>query len=411
MRTFLGRLHRWAGLFIAVFLFLSGISGALIAWDRDLDAWLNPHLFRADSEALAAQSILELANRFEAEEPRARIKNLPLATLPGESLAFTVTPRWDAANGGIHRLPFNQVSLNPASGDVQGTRKWGELSLSREAVMPFFYKLHYTMHIPDGWGIKLGTWFMGIVSIVWLVDCFIALVIAFPHRKAWKKSFAFRLLGGGYKLNFDLHRSGGVWLWGLLLVMALTSISMNLPDVVRGAVSQFSELTPTQYEGQVRSKKPVDPALSREMILSKAVAEAASRKWDEPAGAIHYNAQYGLYGVSFFSPGNALGTAGLGNSILYYDARTGNLVREKVPHEGNWGDIFMAAQFPLHSGRIIGMPGRIFVSAFGILVAMLSVTGIVIWTRKRIARRRTIQRKNRPRPMVFKDSTFHQSRP
>ena len=98
MRKLLGRLHRWMGLFIAVFLFLSGISGALIAWDRELDSWLNPSLFKSDSAPLSAQRILALANQFEADEPRARIKNLPLATQAGESLALTVTPTWDADN-------------------------------------------------------------------------------------------------------------------------------------------------------------------------------------------------------------------------------------------------------------------------------------------------------------------------
>lgn len=46
----------------------------------------------------------------------------------------------------------------------------------------------------------------------------------------------------------------------------------------------------------------------------------------------------------------------------------------------------MQAQFPLHSGRILGMPGRILVSLLGLVVAMLSLTGIVIWAKKRRSR-------------------------
>jgi hypothetical protein len=49
-----------------------------------------------------------------------------------------------------------------------------------------------------------------------------------------------------------------------------------------------------------------------------------------------------------------------------------------IPGAGSAGDIFLQAQFPLHSGRILGLPGRIFVSATGLLVAMLSVTGIIL---------------------------------
>jgi uncharacterized iron-regulated membrane protein len=40
----------------------------------------------------------------------------------------------------------------------------------------------------------------------------------------------------------------------------------------------------------------------------------------------------------------------------------------------------------VHSGRILGLPGRILISFMGLVVAMLSVTGVVIWWRKRAAR-------------------------
>ena len=46
----------------------------------------------------------------------------------------------------------------------------------------------------------------------------------------------------------------------------------------------------------------------------------------------------------------------------------------------------MWLQFPLHSGRILGLPRRILISLMGLVVAMLSVTGVVIWWKKRAAR-------------------------
>ena len=57
-----------------------------------------------------------------------------------------------------------------------------------------------------------------------------------------------------------------------------------------------------------------------------------------------------------------------------------------IPGTGSAGDIFLQSQFPLHSGRIIGLPGRILISAMGLMVAMLSATGLIIWLRKRRAR-------------------------
>jgi len=106
---------------------------------------------------------------------------------------------------------------------------------------------------------------------------------------------------------------------------------------------------------------------------------------------------YGVYGVGFFAPGQDHGDGGLGNPWLYFDANTGQPAGAEIPGTGSAGDIFMQAQFPLHSGRIIGIPGRILVSLMGLLVAMLSLTGILIWAKKRAARvRSSTVRKARP---------------
>lgn len=50
MRPVLVRLHRWLGVATAIFLFVSGVTGALIAWDHAIDAWLNPQFFHARTE-------------------------------------------------------------------------------------------------------------------------------------------------------------------------------------------------------------------------------------------------------------------------------------------------------------------------------------------------------------------------
>ena len=50
---------------------------------------------------------------------------------------------------------------------------------------------------------------------------------------------------------------------------------------------------------------------------------------------------------------------------------------------GSAGDVFLQAQYPLHSGRIAGLAGRILISASGLIVLVLTWTGIYLWLRKR----------------------------
>lgn len=394
MRAWMTRLHRWAGLFMAAFLFVAGLTGAVISWDHELDEWLNPQLFDAPAPSPEARKrgALELVDGLEAADPRLRVAFAPLEVEDGHALGVSVVPRVDPATGQPHVLGFNQVTLNPYTGEVQGTRLWGAVSLSRENLMPFLYKLHYSMHIPNAGALELGTWFMGMVSMVWVLDCFLALCISLPGRRAWRKSwrksFSFRWRQGGHKRTFDLHRAGGLWAWALLLTVAITSVSMNLRrEVVRPLVERVSTLTPDIFalRAPVPVARFVEPGIRREEALALARQEAGRRGWTAPAGAVFYSAPYKLYGVNFFEPGDDHASWGLGNPWLYLDAQTGAYLGDRVPGTGTAGDVFLQAQLPLHTGRIAGTAGRVTMSVLGLGVAMLSVTGVMIWARKRRA--------------------------
>lgn len=392
MRNFGVLLHRWLGLFIAAFLFISGLTGAVISWDHELDEWLNPHLFKFEGTGKHLAP-LELANRIEQADPRMMVTFMPLNTEAGHSFQAALKPRLDPATGKAHIVDYDQAAFDPETGAMLGKRMWGDVALTRENLLPFLYKLHYSMHIPNGWGIELGILFMGIVAIVWVFDSLIALWLSFPKWSVWRKSFAFRWKRGGYPFKFDLHRSGGVWVWLLLLLLAVTSVSMNLNyQVMRPILSKFSTLTPDPFS--TRTPQPLDepiaPTVKRERLVEIATEEARRRGIKSPAGGIFYSPMFGIYGVGFYHPENDHGDGGLGNPWLYFDAKNGSAIGARIPGEGSAGDIFMQAQFPLHSGRILGLPGRIMISVMGAVVAMLSLTGIVIWLHKR--RNRAVQR-------------------
>ncbi len=97
--------------------------------------------------------------------------------------------------------------------------------------------------------------------------------------------------------------------------------------------------------------------------------------------------------MKFFNPEDDHGTGGGGHKTLYFDAHSGKPLGQRIPWTGTAADLFVQAQFPLHSGRILGLPGRILISLMGIVVALLSVTGVIIWWRKHSARRRTRARR------------------
>ncbi len=201
-----------------------------------------------------------------------------------------------------------------------------------------------------------------------------------------------RLSAGGYKLNFDLHRAGGLWVWGLLLILAFTSFSLNLyREVFYPAMSLVSQTTPGPFESRAPAPKdrPIECRIGWPQLLAMGQAEAGRRGWKEPLGDAFCSDDFAVLGIRFFPPHADHDSGGMAVKSLYFDGLDGRLLGDRVPWEGTAADVFVQLQFPLHSGRIAGLAGRILVSAAGLTVAMLSVTGIVIWWRKRQARRRT----------------------
>lgn len=404
MRPLFVLLHRYAGLFMVPFLFVTGLTGAIISWDHELDDLLNPHLMEAPARG-PHRSSLALAREIEARDSRVRVTFLPLSAEPGESLHFGVEPRIDPRTGQFFTPGYNQVFVDPANGTELGRREWGAVwPITRETLVSFLYKLHYSLHIPpfagsDRWGI----WLLGIVAVVWTVDCFTGVFLTFPASRRrpgseppqrswwqrWQTSWRVRRGTGTYKLNYDLHRAGSLWTWVLLFVLAFTAFSLNLyREVFYPLMSMVSQVTPTPFD----TREPADFLHPREAkvgygeIVALAGAEAARRQWDEPPGSVFYSTAYGVYSVQFFHPGGDHGAAGVGPARLFFDGEDGRLLGERLPWQGTAADVFVQAQFPVHSGRILGLPGRILISAMGLVVAMLSVTGAYVWWRKRRSR-------------------------
>ena len=410
MRAAFGIVHRWAGLVTAAFLFFSGITGAVISWDHALDEWLNSHLTEAKTGG-AAKPSAELAKLIEARDPKARVTYLVTTPEAGASLAFFVEPRIDPETGKRFELGYNQVFLDPATGEELGLRYWGAVwPVTRENFVSFLYKLHYTLHIPEFWGSdRWGMRLLGIVAIIWTLDCFVGFYLTLPARRKsaaraagvarrrdrgfwgrWKQAWSIKTSGSAYRINFDVHRAFGLWTWGVLFVIAFTAFSLNLYfEVFSPLMKTVSSYTPTPFE--LRTPAPLDrpyvPKLSFSDIIAKGEADGRSRGWSEPVGAVYYAQQYDIYSVSFFRPGEDHGAGGVGPAQLYYDGQDARSLGERVPWQGTAADVFVQAQFPMHSGRILGLPGRILISLMGLVVAALSVTGVVIWYRKRRARR------------------------
>jgi uncharacterized iron-regulated membrane protein len=158
-------------------------------------------------------------------------------------------------------------------------------------------------------------------------------------------------------------------------------VYLNLQfEVFRPVLSRLTAVSPHPIELAASRKRAAGtgPAVSFEEVVAVARKEGERRDWVPPFD-VFYSQEFGAYGVGFGDHH----APGLGVPWLYFDDRDGRVLGETVPGRGTAGDVLMQWMLPLHTGQIIGLPGRILICIVGIAVAMLSITGVVIWARKR----------------------------
>jgi uncharacterized iron-regulated membrane protein len=197
-----------------------------------------------------------------------------------------------------------------------------------------------------------------------------------------------RWRGGANILNFDLHRAGALWVWPLLLVVAFTAFSQNL----------LYAILPAPFEAGARpAATAAAPTYGYAEIVRIARQEAARLNWSEPAATASYDQDENIYNIYFFRPGGDLGNGDVGVKALHLDGNHGRVLGNVTRWGGSAGEVWTKLQYPLHSLRIFGLPGRIVSSLLGLMVAVLSVTGVLLWARRRrFARPKRLAPERRP---------------
>jgi len=76
-----------------------------------------------------------------------------------------------------------------------------------------------------------------------------------------------------------------------------------------------------------------------------------------------------------------------GNSRVWIDQFSGEVLSVRDWNQRSAADAFFAWQFPLHNGEAFGLVGRWIVFVSGLMPAVLYVTGLLVWWRRRRARR------------------------
>jgi len=371
-------LHRYVGLATAAFLLVIGLTGAMLAYLHPLSALLSPELYKAPGRG-AVLSPMQLAERAQAAEPRAQFDGYPLALEAGAGVSFNLYGKLDPATGKPFDLGYDQLWLDPVTGSVLGRIDSQAMPPTRASPMNFVYRLHYALALPGRWG----TWIIGGVAILWFFDCFVGAALTFPRGRPffrkWRPAFGVQRK----RLNYDLHRAGGLWPWLLLATLALSGIYFNLGrEVFMPLFGLVAQTTQEPFDTRpILSPDAIQPhKVAVQQAIDIAAAKAAELGWTAKPASLFHRAEQGFWQVYYDKPKSQWATAG--SYSLFIDDHSGAVLFVRTPG-GTHGDVFLEWLSALHTGGVFGAPYKLLLCVIGIAIAMLSVTGVVIWARKR----------------------------
>jgi uncharacterized iron-regulated membrane protein len=371
---------------MAGFLLLIGLTGSLLVFWQELNELLAPRLYPGHRPGVAL-SAGALALRAEALVPEARARTVYLGYRG--TVWVGVEPR-----PGTAPLGYNYIYLDPVTGQELGKVNWGAWPTTLEGVMPFVYQFHENL-VMGSFGARL----LGIVALIWTVDCFIAFCLTLPrpsptsdrtYLRRWRPAWLVKVPAPSFRLNFDLHRAGGLWPWAMLLVLAWSSVYLNLRPVYTAVTSPFLPYEPSivaaPAEPRPRDWEPMGWAEAQATAVRLMDDQAREHGFTvERPMALYLVRRAGVFEYRVRSSRD-VGDK-YGSTSIYFDASSGALRQLRLPTGQAAGNTVATWLLSLHMANVFGLPFRVLVFVVGLGIAMLSVTGVTIWLQKRRARR------------------------
>ena len=466
-RRFWVLVHRYAGLYMVVFLIVAGLTGTILAFDHELSLWLNPELTRVPVQNRPPLDLFTLRDLALQKVPHSRMNFMEVNYQPGEVVSFMPEPLINSATGKPYELGCVMIFLDPYTGaETARLKSFDDWPINRRNFIPFVFALHSCLHFGHTGGILFG-----IAALVWTFDCFIGFfltlprplpkpatvepgfrsrtscVAATPRRRGvaatppshdfdlmkmpspilatraspppfcdgasqplpgnfgirvenpsphsatswwsrWQPAWKIVWRGKAYRIHFNLHRAVGLWIWPLLLVFAISTVSFNLPQVYFPVMKTLFHLE------DVAGNLPNLPAPIPDPALSWRDAAVIGQKLAEEQARQHHFKLSPAKGHIYFSydPAKGIFTYGAHGErdigtyadavTVYFDGQTGALRGAIFASGENAARTFTNWVCGIHGCTIGGFPMQIIVGITGILIAVLSITGIYLWWEK-----------------------------
>lgn len=365
-------IHLWLGLTVGLLFVLLGLTGSALVFYQEIDAALHPEIqvaTHAPAPGWASpvwdRALATVRRQWPHDDGQWRFE---VSDAPGP-IAARYYPAGAPAS---HMAKRMMVWLSPDGTRILRHDGWGDYAMS------WIYELHMDL-LSGAVGHKIVGW-SGLVFLILLGS---GLVAWWPKGR-WRKALRFKHDATPIRRLHDIHKLSGLWSLILLILFSLTGAMLALPWESNWALERI--VGPVDLAPSPRS-----PAQDRPPIrLATALAAAhralpdARLTWIElpPAGS-------GVIRLRVQVPGDP--SRRFPHSYVYIDRYSGAVLDILDARDSSASTTITNWLHPLHDASIGGLSTRIFAVLVGLVPALLFITGLLRWRKRRVQRAKVAQ--------------------
>lgn len=353
--------HLWLGLLLGIPIIIIGLSGSALLLQREILAYSVP-------AATASGQPAPLAEALASAQKAAPENATPRSIILPQSAGAPTTINFDM-NG---RPPRTRIHVDPVSGEVLGT----EPVTNRGPILDVLIRAHAFLLLPAPIGFPMVGWMAGVMTFM----AASGFVLWWPRKGMWRHAFWMRKGARGLRFHVEFHHVVGFWGSVILFVMGLSGLYLVYPDPFRKATEMVLP-TERSFTEDDRAYTPGPAPLHADGALAAALAAVPDTRAiniqlpptpDLPF-VVHLE-------TTEFRPK-------LPPILVTLNARSGEINFIDDPRRYSLSAKFLNLQHTLHFGIGMGWLWKVLVFISGILPLALAITGLMIYVKRRAAKR------------------------
>ena len=384
-----GTIHLWLGWITAVFLTIVCLTGTIFVFHNEIDKALYPEYYQVkpSGSPLSIDSLLTIVK----DKSRGKITSFRISDAKEDAWTFNVTNKDNTPKGA--KKKGGKEDKNEKTKAFYVNPYTGEITFSGSTPASSFFREVEDIHRFFFLSKPVGQVIAGIMSLSFVVIIFSGIIIWLPRKiKQWKDGFKIKFKAHWKRINYDLHRALGIFVFPVLLLCALTGPNWSF-EGYRAGLSKVlgAEVFKGKKEKPARVVADTSTAMTKKISYAE-VLDIANKRLPDNGLTIVSLPKDSLEAISVSKIRNGWHQLNVTDKIQI-NPYNGQIVKTELFQNLHFGAKIAALVKSIHVGEFYGTISKSIYFIACLLASSLPLTGILIWNNKRRKKKPSLAKK------------------